>query len=66
MYTLTLQCPDDVHTFTTHDSQRLPLLHFIIKESSQSPAIDVIEFLHGISWLDEVSGKENAVKFHPN
>ena len=55
-----LQTTDEIHTFTTSEADRLPLLHLILKESFEQPTEKLLAFLHGIPFLNDVCTKENS------
>ena len=54
------QTPEQLHTFTTSDAERLPLLHVILKESPKAPTETVLNFLHFVPDLDIVCSNMSA------
>ena len=56
-----MQTPiEDLRTYTSHDAHHVPLLHFILKESESKPVDSLLNFLHEVSCLEEVSSKTCA------
>ena len=59
-----MQRDSEIHTFTTADADRLPLLHIILKESFEKatdgnlvikhPVSKVLDFLYNIDFLDDI------------
>ena len=54
-HNLVLQTPEEVHTFTTSCADRLPLLHLILRDSSEKPIQKVLHFLNNIPDLYKIS-----------
>ena len=53
-----MQTPnEDLLRFTSRDVHHAPLFHFILKESEGKPVVTLLNFLHEISCLEEVSSK---------
>ena len=50
-----LQTPEEFHTFTTFDGERLPLFHLILRASSNQPILKVLAFINDIPDLFKVS-----------
>ena len=57
---LILQTPEEVHTFTTSCAERLPLLHLILRDSSEKPIQKVLQFLNNIPDLFKMSSNVSA------
>ena len=57
---LVLQTPEEVHTFTTSCAERLPLLHLILRDSSEKPIQKVLHFLNNINDLYKMSSNVSA------
>ena len=55
-----LQTPEEVHTFTTSCTERLPILHLILRDSSKQPIQKVLSFLTDVPDLYKVSSNVSA------
>ena len=57
---LILQTPEEFHTFTTSCTERFPIMHLILRASSNQPIQKVLDFLNNIPDLFKVSSNVSS------
>lgn len=60
-FTQPFQTQEELHNFTTTDSQGLPLISLILKHSGQKPIPVVLDFLCEVPDLEIISEKKNSI-----
>ena len=57
---LMLQTPEEFHTFTTSCTERLPIMHLILRASCNQPIQKVLDFLNNIPDIFKVSSNVSS------